>query len=885
MTPLPQHQAQQRHADLLSVLGESSGLPVGRPRGRSPQCIAVISSSVADGGLTTEADAVLTADEARHGADETCMGELRRNAVFAAVEADRALKMAVTVKVAGDVAGWWIEAVEPLSLDAAGQIRHVVGMASASDAALTAGEALLRVDPTLLEDFLHPQFDDEELELLTVGIPASPGAVSGRVVLSADDAIAAAGRGEFVILVRPETSPEDVLGIRLASGILTGRGGLVSHAAVVARGCGTPAVVGTADLRFDQGGVRVGGRTLHAGDEISIDGKTGRIYFGATSAATAAAPVELETLLAWADTFRAGRVGVRANADNAADAQDALAMGADGIGLCRTEHMFLTPERLPLMRRLVLSDDPDEEGEILAALEEAQREDFEALLRVLDGQPITVRLLDPPLHEFLPPLEPLLIDEAREQLTLDGQAELAAVRRLHEVNPMIGTRGVRVGVMKPGLYAMQVRALVGAMAALTEGGVSSSVEVMIPLVVDPAEMRRAREWVDDALAEFGLGAGALAVGTMVETPRAALLAAELASEATFFSFGTNDLTQLTYAFSRDDVEARLIPAYIQEGLIPSNPFEHLDEVGVGRLIRTAAEEGRSVRPDLKLGACGEHAGDPRSTQFFVKCGLDYISCSPYRIPIARLAVARALLELGRVDPAAVTSRPSQAHVSVDVPTMVATDADAVGPRLNDEAQAFDVLHAVRLKGFASLGTISEMTGLATESVSQWLARLEEDNVVCNLESRGLWQLTPSGRERYLEAVPVLTAEELDRLRTAYSVQFPTLNSRFKELCTAWQIYPDGTPSDHSDDAYDAACIADLHALHADAESLLDKLARAVGRLARYRVRLAEAAQRVISGDRRMFTGVMCESYHDIWMELHEDLLFLLDINRADEDSF
>jgi len=340
---------------------------------------------------------------------------------------------------------------------------------------------------------------------------------------------------------------------------------------------------------------------------------------------------------------RAGRMAVRANADTADDATTARELGAEGIGLCRTEHMFLAPDRLPVVRRMIMARDADEEGKALEELWSVQRADFESILEVMDGLPVTIRLLDPPLHEFLPSVSELQLKEAREGLTDFEQRELEAAQRWAEHNPMIGTRGVRLGVIKPGLYAMQVRALLAAAAALRERDLHPIIEIMIPLTVSRPEMALARSWVDAEIEATGVDHSDITIGTMVETPRAAVRADEIAEAADFFSFGTNDLTQLTFGFSRDDVGRRMIPAYLEYGLLEADPFDTIDEAGVGDLVAVGAERGRSAKPELKLGVCGEHGGDPKSIDFFHRVGLDYVSCSPYRVPIARLAAAQAIL--------------------------------------------------------------------------------------------------------------------------------------------------------------------------------------------------------------------------------------------------
>ena len=531
-------------------------------------------------------------------------------------------------------------------------IVDAVGGARGSNDPARVAAALLCVPASDLEAFLHARFEAESLgPPLTTGLGASPGAASGRLVLSADEALDAADAGHSVILVRTETTPDDVMGMQVSAGILTTRGGITSHAAVVARGWGIPAVVGAADIVLVDDGVRIADRHLPRGTVMSIDGRSGHVYAGAGTTSTDTAPDELDVLLGWADVARwsARRpVRVRANADTADDAAHARRMGAEGIGLCRTEHMFLADDRLPLVRRFILSDDPGDEAALLAELEVAQRADFAGILREMAGRPVTVRLLDPPLHEFLPDLEPLVAAEARGELDELMRAELAAARRLHEVNPMIGTRGVRLGVVRPGLYQMQVRALLRAVGDVTSEGIAADVEVMIPLVVDASEMSLARRWVEEAAASVEF-TGTVTTGSMIETPRAALLADRLATVSDFFSFGTNDLTQLTFGFSRDDVGSKLLPRYVSDGLLDGDPFDSVDVDGVGWLVRHACEEARRVRPTMKIGVCGEHAGDPASARLFVDCGVDYVSCSPYRVPVTRLAVAQALVAAGLVD--------------------------------------------------------------------------------------------------------------------------------------------------------------------------------------------------------------------------------------------
>ena len=507
-------------------------------------------------------------------------------------------------------------------------------------------EAVLRVQPGQLDQLLHPQFDPSaSYEVLATGLNASPGAAVGRVYFTADDAKARNDAGETVVLVRPETSPDDLHGMIAAAGILTSRGGLVSHAAVVARGMGTPAICGADSVKINVGAkeFRVGDVVVSEGEVISISGSTGEIVVGEVPVVVPQPGGTFETLLDWADRFRT--LGVRANADLPEDAAKALEFGAEGIGLCRTEHMFLG-DRLPAIQRMILADNEADENAALAELHDRQRRDFVELLEVMDGLPVTVRLLDPPLHEFLPNVEELLVRQAKTGLDAAESELLAAAEAWREVNPMLGTRGCRLGVLKPGLYRMQVRALVEAAIERRLAGGDPQIEIMIPLAVTKAELELIVGWTREVAEEVSateLGGVDYLVGTMIETPRAALVADDIAEVAEFFSFGTNDLTQMTFGFSRDDVEGRFMPQYLELGLLEANPFESIDADGVGLLIRWAVEKGRATRPDLKLGICGEHGGDPASVQFCHDVGLDYVSCSPYRVPIARLAAAHAAL--------------------------------------------------------------------------------------------------------------------------------------------------------------------------------------------------------------------------------------------------
>jgi pyruvate,orthophosphate dikinase len=528
---------------------------------------------------------------------------------------------------------------------AAAALRMAVEMVS--EGLIDQREAVLRVEPAQLDQLLHPQFDPKaEFTVLAKGLNASPGAAVGKVYFTADDAEARHDAGERVILVRPETSPDDLHGMIAAEGILTSRGGLVSHAAVVARGMGKPAICGAEGVVIDLATKQfvASGQTVHEGDVISISGTSGDIVLGEVPVITPEPTGHFGTILGWADEFRVLRV--RTNADLPEDAKRAREFGAEGIGLCRTEHMFLG-DRLPIVQRMILADNPADEDAALEQLRAQQESDFVGILEAMDGLPVTVRLLDPPLHEFLPDVEELLVKQAKEGLTDAETKLLRAAEFWREANPMLGTRGVRLGILKPGLYRMQVRALMQAAVTRRERGGNPIVEIMIPLIVSEPELKLLEEWTreeaDAVLADAKISDLHYLVGTMVETPRAALVADRIADVAEFFSFGTNDLTQMTFGFSRDDVEGRFMAQYLELKLLPANPFDKLDVEGVGQLVRMGVERGRASRPDLKLGICGEHGGDPDSVAFFHEVGLDYVSCSPFRVPIARLAAAHAAL--------------------------------------------------------------------------------------------------------------------------------------------------------------------------------------------------------------------------------------------------
>jgi pyruvate,orthophosphate dikinase len=528
-------------------------------------------------------------------------------------------------------------------------------VAQGGDWSITENEALQRLTEEHLDQVLHPQFAGSDALVLTTGLAASPGAAVGQVYFTADDAVTAHERGEKVVLVRNETSPEDVHGMQVAEGILTARGGLVSHAAVVARGWGIPAIVGAEAVQINGKSFTVGDVTVNEGDMVSLDGSTGKVVVGELELTASTAPEELTTILGWADMVRHGgnasgvELLVRTNADTGADSTVARDFGAEGIGLCRTEHMFLAEDRLPIVREMILASTPDGEAAALEKLRVAQKADFVDVLTAMDGLPVTVRLLDPPLHEFLPSTDELEVKQATTGLSDEERKLLAAAESWKEMNPMLGTRGVRLGVIKPGLYAMQVRALMEAALERVAAGGQPIVEIMIPLTVTREELAEARRWVEEAVAAAyqseGKPAGTIdvTIGTMVETPRAALRADQLAEVADFFSFGTNDLTQMTFGFSRDDVESRMMPAYLERGLLRRNPFETVDVEGVGELVALGIERGRATKPGLKIGVCGEHGGEPESIAFFFRAGVDYVSCSPYRVPVARLAAAQAIL--------------------------------------------------------------------------------------------------------------------------------------------------------------------------------------------------------------------------------------------------
>ena len=518
-------------------------------------------------------------------------------------------------------------------------------------------EAVMRVEPQHLDQLLHPVIEPSskgELATMTVGLPASPGAAVGRVVFTADAAVEEAEKGNPVVLVRAETTPEDIHGMEAAKGILTSRGGMTSHAAVVARGMGSPCVAGAGDVNVDakSGRISCNGHKLRTGDWISIDGSTGEVFAGqAKTIDPDPASGDLAKFMEFVDNHRTARV--RANAETPRDARMARTFGAEGIGLCRTEHMFFEPERIEHVRQMILAEDAETRAGALAKLLPMQRQDFVELFEVMDGFPVIVRTLDPPLHEFLPKREELMVELAQLRGSKEDhskQKELASllerVEELHEFNPMLGHRGCRLGITFPEITAMQARAIFEAAVECAEKGVDAIPEVMIPLVGNHKELENQKRIVTETAEQVFAEAGRSVhykVGTMIEVPRGALTADEIARHAEFFSFGTNDLTQTTFGFSRDD-SGTFIKPYMDAGILENDPFQVLDATGVGQLIEIALERGRKTRPGLEVGICGEHGGDPKSVTFCVQAGLDYVSCSPYRVPIARLAAAQAAIE-------------------------------------------------------------------------------------------------------------------------------------------------------------------------------------------------------------------------------------------------
>lgn len=520
---------------------------------------------------------------------------------------------------------------------------------------ITKEEALLRVDPDQLNQLLHRRIDDKiDRTPLAKGLPASPGAATGQVVFDADDAERLAKEEVKVILVRPETTPDDIHGIVAAQATVTSRGGMTSHAAVVARGMGKACICGCESLKIDLASkqFKVGETVVKEGDIITIDGSTGEIILGEVPMIEPQLSGEFQLLLTWADEVR--KLGVRANADNPEDARKALEFGAGGIGLCRTEHMFMDASRIPIVQEMILAESYQERELALSKLLPMQQEDFEGIFEVMQGHPVTIRLLDPPLHEFLPDKDELLVEVTKLKITdptsselIEKEQLLRKVHQLHEFNPMLGHRGCRLGLIFPEIYEMQAKAIFYAIARVKEKGIDVKPEIMIPLVGHVNELKQMRQLVINAGVEVREETGQTCdylVGTMVEVPRAALTADQIAEEADFFSFGTNDLTQTTYGYSRDDAEGKFLQAYIENKVLPENPFAVLDQDGVGKLVETGVKLGRNTKPSLKTGICGEHGGEKSSIEFCHAVGLDYVSCSPYRVPIARLAAAQATIK-------------------------------------------------------------------------------------------------------------------------------------------------------------------------------------------------------------------------------------------------
>ncbi|HBU76285.1 MAG TPA: hypothetical protein DEB38_08450, partial [Acidimicrobiaceae bacterium] len=645
-------------------------------------------------------------------------------------------------------------------------------------------------------------------------------------------------------------------------------------------GWGIPAVVGSSDVEVVGSTVKIHDAEFVEGDIISIDGRAGTIYRGAIDTDQQQVPPELWQLLDWADTIANGVVSIRANADTGHDARRSLEHGAVGIGLCRTEHMFLTDDRLPIMRSFILTDDAETQDGLLNDLEQAQERDFDELLDVMRERPVTIRLLDPPLHEFLPAADELFVSQGAGELNYEGNEILDAVVKLREVNPMLGTRGVRLGAIRAGLYEAQVRSLCRAALNAISGGRHPRIEVIIPFINDPAEFRLAREWVRGAKAEVdpeGMLDDSLTVGAMIETPRAALLAREIAQDADFFSFGTNDLTQMTFGLSRDDVETRLLPRYRSLGLIDDNPFEVLDQVAVGTLIANAISDARKEKPSINIGVCGEHAGDPRSIAFFIGAGCTSLSCSPYRVPVTRLVAAQTVLQS---DSTAV----SEETFFPDAPAMENAQTESTQDQTSDgevgieSITDIDVLRVLRLRGFATSDGLWRSIGVDPYQVVE---RLVADGQVNFIEARNMYMLTPSGRSRIDDHLAA--SDPIIELSSTYE-SFLSMNIDFKQVCTDWQVRH-GEPNPHDDDDYDAACITRLREVYMRSEAVISALANAVPRLDLYRRRLLEALTAIDDGQSQRFTGVMCESFHDVWMELHEDLIVLQKIDRVSEGSF
>ena len=513
---------------------------------------------------------------------------------------------------------------------------------------LTKEQALLKIDASSLNQLLHPRLDaNAATQVVAVGLPASPGAAVGKVVFSADDAVNLKAAGENVILVRKETSPEDIHGMHASNGILTSTGGMTSHAAVVARGMGKCCIAGCSEVLVDKKHRKIvtkSGVEIHEGDIITLNGSTGEVILGAVQMVEPEVSGDFQEILEWTNEFK--KLQVRANADTAEDARKSIEFGAEGIGLCRTEHMFFEDERIAVMREMILAQNLEGRARALAKLMPMQKQDFKQIFAVMDGKPVTVRLLDPPLHEFLPYYDKK-VAELAETMNIDFETLKNTIESLHEVNPMLGHRGCRLAITYPEIYQMQTQAIIEAAIECVAAGIKVHPEIEIPLVGSLKELSILRAEVQEVLDEYKNAINfEIKIGTMIEVPRACLTADEIATEADFFSFGTNDLTQTTYGLSRDDA-SKFIPTYIERGIMLVDPAESIDQAGVGALMKIAVEKGRTTTPDLEIGICGEHGGEPKSVEFCHNIGLDYVSCSPYRVPIARLAAAQAAIKAAR----------------------------------------------------------------------------------------------------------------------------------------------------------------------------------------------------------------------------------------------
>ena len=783
--------------------------------------------------------------------------------------------------------------------DLARRITAAVRDAAAIGTGAAIATAIHAIEPDDLEEFFHASLDaGDDATPITTGLPASPGAASGRVAMTADEAMEAGDRGEDVILVRPETTPDDVLGMQASRGILTARGGMVSHAAVVARGWGIPAVVGAGEMTIEDGVAHIGDVELRSGDEITIDGSTGHVYLGRLATSGAEAPAELETLL------ELGRRRSRTAPCRCAPTPTPRATRRRAASSARRASACAVPSTCSwptiACRWCGASSSPPPPRPSRPRsneLEQVQTADFETVLEAMDGLPVTVRLLDPPLHEFLPDLLDLIAREARDELDAAGQAELAAVRRLHEANPMIGTRGVRLGLVRPGLYEMQVRALCQAAANLFARDKKPHVEIMIPLVVDAEELRIARGWVRDVLDELGhpeLKSTVVTVGAMIETPRAALVAGELAKHADFFSFGTNDLTQMTYTFSRDDVESKLLPAYQALGILPANPFAVLDQVGVGELVRIACEAARATKPTIKLGRLRRACRPPGVGRLPGAAGarLGELLAVPGTARPARCRPGVARLrpredrrhrsvehDRGTAGSAATTAAPEPSAAPAD-----ADAGDVAGPSPVPVATA-STRHWCSTRcacAGSSRPTASATASATTPPTSS--PHSSPTGKVRHIEKRDMYGLLPPGKERQEALLDAYAGADVQAGLHAHYEAFLGLNEEFKQLCTDWQMRgdrPERPQRRRVRRRRDRQARRPQRPVAGDARRLRG-CARAHGPLRRAARRSARQAR---GGATNMLTGVMCGSYHDIWMELHEDLIVLQRIDRVAEGSF